>query len=402
MFAPRLIGTTAATLLGAFGLLGAPGMVSAGTPPETSAPPTTAPPSTEPSTSPPPTSDNTSTDAAVTAAAACEVVAADVEGGTATFTVGPEGCTGEVGPISFSTYELPSGQILPYEDQVLIAHADGNGSVYSAGTYTLNASLGAALNWQADLYYGTSDDQPPHPETIDVDAQTGVVSDAKAPACDIVDSDVESGTATFTVGPEGCTGEVGPISFSTYELPSGQILPYEDQVLIAHADGNGSMYAAGSYTLNASLGEAQCWQSDLYFGASDDQPPHPDMIDVDGKVCEDAASATTTPVPVTVVVTPNVVVNVSVPESASAGPTLPVAPENEVANASAVAVVNESAASQTAVAAQTATTSTTTTTTTPAQTLPETGGGSSTPIMVAAGGALSLAGLLTRRLARRH
>ena len=56
-------------------------------------------------------------------------------------------------------------------------------------------------------------------------------------------------------------------------------MPYADQVLIAHAAGNGSMYGEGSYTLNVSLGDAQCWQTDLYYGESDDQPDAPGRPD---------------------------------------------------------------------------------------------------------------------------
>ena len=112
----------------------------------------------------------------VSAAAACEILDADVESGTAMFTVGPADCVGEVGPISFSTYDLPNGQIEPYADQRLIDHSDQNGRSYAAGTYTLTASLGESLNWQADLYMGASIDQPPHHEMVAVDAQTGVTS----------------------------------------------------------------------------------------------------------------------------------------------------------------------------------------------------------------------------------
>ena len=110
------------------------------------------------------------------AATPCQIVDADVESGVAMFTVGPADCSGEVGPISFSTYALPNGQIQPYADQTLIAHSDQNGRSYGAGTYTLTASLGEALNWQADLYMGNSIDQPPQPNALAVDAQTGVTS----------------------------------------------------------------------------------------------------------------------------------------------------------------------------------------------------------------------------------
>ena len=110
------------------------------------------------------------------ASSPCQVLDADVESGTAMFTIGPAGCTGEVGPISFSTYDLPNGQIEPYADQRLIDHSDQNGRSYPAGTYTLTASLGDSLNWQADLYMGDSIDQPPHHEMVAVDAQTRVTS----------------------------------------------------------------------------------------------------------------------------------------------------------------------------------------------------------------------------------
>ena len=112
----------------------------------------------------------------VDAASPCEILDADVESGTAMFTVGPADCTGEVGPISFSTYALPSGEIQPYEDQVLIDHSDQNGRSYGAGTFTLTASLGDALNWQADLYMADSIDQSPQPNPIAVDAQTGITA----------------------------------------------------------------------------------------------------------------------------------------------------------------------------------------------------------------------------------
>jgi hypothetical protein len=110
------------------------------------------------------------------AASPCQVIDADVEGGTAMFTVGPADCSGEVGPISFSTYLLPSGEIQPYADQVLIAHSDQNGRFYGAGTYTLTASIGDALNWQADLYMADSIGQAPQPNPLAVDAQTGMTS----------------------------------------------------------------------------------------------------------------------------------------------------------------------------------------------------------------------------------
>jgi len=343
----------------------------------TSETPSSVPPTTAPAT-------ELATSATV---AACEVTAADVDGGTATFTVGPDGCTTEVGPISFSTYALPGGDVLPYEDQVLIAHAAENGSFYAAGLHTLTASLGDAMNWQADLYFGESDNQPPHPNMIAVDAQTGHAATTTQP-CTILDSDVESGMATFTVGPDGCSPKVGPISFSTYALPNGQILPYAEQVLIAHSTANGSFYGAGSYTLTASLGDAINWQSDLYFGESDNQPPHPHMIDVDAQMGQ-VAPASGTVAPTTA---PTTAPPTTTPETTVAA----APPITVIANASANATVVVTPSEQVAQAGPT-----TTTTVGPVSTLPATGS-NSTPVMLTTAGALTVVGLATRRLARGH
>jgi LPXTG-motif cell wall-anchored protein len=221
-----------------------------------------------------------------------------------------------------------------------------------------------------------------------------------------MDAVVESGTATFTVGPDGCAPEVGPISFSTYSLPSGQILPYEEQVLIAHAAGNGSFYGAGSYTLTASLGDALNWQADLYFGESVDQPPHPNMIAVDAQTGVVAAAPTTTPTTTTPATTaptttaPTTTVAVA-SLSPSVNPSVSIAPTVNVDNETNVVVTPQVVSGgATAPAAQTPTT-TTTTTTTPSGTLPQTGGSPATPLMLVAGGALTAAGWVTRRLARR-
>ena len=87
----------------------------------------------------------------------CELLAADVERHTATFTVGPEGCEGEVGPISFSAFFLPGGMREPYEDQVLIAHHESNGTFYGEGSYELTLDIGTPCNWQTDLYFGVNE-----------------------------------------------------------------------------------------------------------------------------------------------------------------------------------------------------------------------------------------------------
>ena len=86
----------------------------------------------------------------------CALLAAGVERQTATFTIGPEGCEGEVGPISFSAFSLPGGMREPHEDQVLIAHHAANGAYYGAGSYELTVGMGTPCNWQTDLYYGVN------------------------------------------------------------------------------------------------------------------------------------------------------------------------------------------------------------------------------------------------------
>jgi LPXTG-motif cell wall-anchored protein len=92
-------------------------------------------------------------------------------------------------------------------------------------------------------------------------------------SCHVVASTVFGGVATFTVGPRGCEGQTPPLSFSTYTLKDGLVLPFTSQVAFAHAAGNGASYGAGSYTLVAALPECN-WQSDLYLGASQPSAPH--------------------------------------------------------------------------------------------------------------------------------
>jgi len=92
-------------------------------------------------------------------------------------------------------------------------------------------------------------------------------------SCHVVASTVFGGFATFTVGPRGCEGQTPPLSFSTYTLKDGLVLPFTSQVAFAHAADNGASYGAGSYTLVAALPECN-WQSDLYLGASQPSAPH--------------------------------------------------------------------------------------------------------------------------------
>ena len=212
--------------------------------------------------------------------------------------------------------------------------------------------------------------------------------------CMILDADVDSGTATFTIGPDGCANPVGPVSFSTYELPSGQILPYAQQVLIAHAAGNGSSYGAGAYTLTASLGSALNWQADLYYGESDDQPPHPNMIDVDAQVGV---------VAVTTTATPSTAPTTNATETTAPAANTPATTENQVASLTpSVSVATPTATVVLAPAppAGSEVAGAQTTTTAPSVALPQTAS-SSTAALVAAAGALTVVGWACRRLTRR-
>ncbi|MEO5635162.1 MAG: hypothetical protein ABIR14_01050, partial [Candidatus Paceibacterota bacterium] len=91
----------------------------------------------------------TVTNTFVTPPAECQNLPATgtVTEGNATLTV-PEGaCPIEV---SFSSYDLPGGSMLPYENQIL---KDNITSTYEPGTYVIGP-LELACNWQTDLYTG--------------------------------------------------------------------------------------------------------------------------------------------------------------------------------------------------------------------------------------------------------
>jgi hypothetical protein len=119
------------------------------------------------------------------------------------------------------------------------------------------------------------------------------LASAQTPPCAITSATVNAATATFTVGSAECTGTVGPISFSTYALPNGKVLPYNKQVAIAHHPSNGASYGAGTYTLTLTLDGAKCWQSDLYYGPTVLTPPHPHTIAVDYHQCAEVPTTTT-------------------------------------------------------------------------------------------------------------
>lgn len=107
----------------------------------------------------------------------------------------------------------------------------------------------------------------------------GKPGDGTPEPCRMVESRVERGTAEFTIGPEGCKGKVGPVSFSTYKLPGGTVEPFDEQVLHAHSPDNGASYGEGTYTLSASIDDLCAWQSDLYRGDSQDHAPHDHFLD---------------------------------------------------------------------------------------------------------------------------
>jgi LPXTG-motif cell wall-anchored protein len=234
--------------------------------------------------------------------AECGIISSNVDGGTASFTVGPAGCEGVVGPVSFSTFDLPNGMREPFEAQTLIAHAAGNGQTYSSGTHELTATLGDACNWQSDLYVGESSMPPFGGSLLAYDFREG--RDCTSPPteiepCTLTDASVVAGVVSFTIGPEDCEGSVGPLSFSAFELPGGLRVPFEEQELIAHHPDNGSMYPEGTYTLTLELGDACNWQADLYWGESRTPVFGDDLIVADyreGETCIADTTTTTTEV----------------------------------------------------------------------------------------------------------
>jgi hypothetical protein len=220
--------------------------------------------------------------------------------------------------------------------------------------------------------------------------------------CTVVDGAVDGGTASFIVGPEGCVGQVGPISFSTYDLPSGVRKPYEAQVLIAHAVGNGGFYSAGSYVLSASLADASCWQSDLYFGQSDDQPPLPQLIAYDYHECDvvPSSSSTTTTTTTTTSTTTTTTTSPAALSSSTTSPPVPVTTPTAVGPDSGTATTQPAAVALAPTTAPRVASAGPTTTAAPgAQTLPATG--QSTVVLLTIAAAGTGIGLLTRRLARR-
>jgi hypothetical protein len=243
----------------------------------------------------------------------------------------------------------------------------------------------AAYAYQTDTPPDSTTPESTAPEpTTPPSSSAPSVGALDAAPCALVAATVDGGTASFTVGPQDCFGEVGPISFSSYELPSGDRRPFEDQVLIAHAAANGSFYAVGSYMLSASLADAACWQSDLYFGQSDDHPPIPNLIAYDYHECE-APAATTTPT----TSNPTVVVG-----PAAAPPEDP-EPTTTVLVAGAGGTVGLSPTTTVQVASAGPTTSVAP----EAQTLPKTG--QSTLILLTSAAGATGIGLLARRLGRR-
>ncbi len=93
---------------------------------------------------------------------ACVMEWSQVWGDVASFIIGPSHCNTELGPISFSTYTLPSGHAKPWSTQRLHAHSPENGGYYGPGAYQLSAPTGSLCNWQSDLYRGTGQGHAPH------------------------------------------------------------------------------------------------------------------------------------------------------------------------------------------------------------------------------------------------
>jgi len=93
---------------------------------------------------------------------ACVMQSSEVVAGLAVFTVGPANCNIEIGPISFSTYDLPGGAAKPWSEQRWHSHSPENGRYYGPGTHQLSAPIGDLCNWQTDLYRGSGQGFAPH------------------------------------------------------------------------------------------------------------------------------------------------------------------------------------------------------------------------------------------------
>ena len=157
----------------------------------------------------------------------CAVTASSVQGGTATITVGPDGCDVAVGPISFSAFNLASGERWPYDTQELIAHHSDNGSMYTAGFYTLSLNFAVPCNWQTDLYFGGSESNPSFGDRllnsdwvenqvcVDETTPTTIASETGGPTTTAVGGDGGETTTTLvaSAGPTTSLGaSLGPAS----------------------------------------------------------------------------------------------------------------------------------------------------------------------------------------------
>ena len=146
-------------------------------------------------------------------AAPCHVISSRVVGGVAKFVVGPNSCQGSTGSLSFSTYSLKDGKVLPFASQVVYDHSAGNGKAYGAGTYELTARL-PECSWQSDLYLGESQPSAPHvhaTEGLNVgwDFREGNRCGAVSPQAPIA---TEAATSTATARP---TATAAPTSATT-------------------------------------------------------------------------------------------------------------------------------------------------------------------------------------------
>ncbi|HEX9679038.1 MAG TPA: hypothetical protein VGA08_00235 [Candidatus Saccharimonadales bacterium] len=121
------------------------------------------------------------------------------------------------------------------------------------------ATIYGSWDGQFNLSHGPCGEEPP-PECIDYDDR---VAEAFW---------VEGGTATFTIWNDACD-EV--VSFSSYDLPGGFKLPYEDQVLFDNL--TRTVSAGQHYVWEINLPDCN-WQTDLYWGEAQDHAPHPTLL----------------------------------------------------------------------------------------------------------------------------
>ena len=192
-----------------------------------------------------------------------------VKGGTAVIDIPRDACPVTV---SFTSYRLPGGKTRPFEDQRV--HDNVTKYNLGAGRHTLKVDLPNCA-WQTDIYLGEVIERlnpkygHPGDRLIAWDYKEGArcTKPDPTPICrnvskqDLINAGtrIEGGLATIVVPSGACDVK---ISVSSYELPGGDIRPFEDQILF---DNVTNTYGPGKHKVSVDLPECN-WQSDVYLG----------------------------------------------------------------------------------------------------------------------------------------